>query len=375
MTDPGPDRSPARHPATLRVATRLVGAGRPPRAPGAPVNVPIELNSTYVVGGELEYGRHGNPVWDAFEDVVGRLEGGRALVFGSGMAAVAAALSLVPEGGRVVAPDRGYNGTCSVLAALDRSGRVDVDWVDIEDTLAVSRALPGAAMLWTESPVNPTLEVPDLAALVTAARAARGNGPGPLVVADNTFATPLLRTPLEEGVDVVVHSATKYLAGHSDVLLGVAVARDETVLERLTEHRTLHGAVAGPAETWLALRGLRTLHLRLERSCANAAELVRRLAGHPAVTRVRYPGFGGMVAIEVGTPGRADAVCDAVTVWTHATSLGGVESLLERRRRHANEPEGVPEDLIRLSVGIEDVDDLWADLDTALRRAAIEATG
>lgn len=352
-----------------RTATLLVGGGRPARVPGAPVNVPVDLNSTYVVGGPNEYGRHGNATWDAFEDVLGRLEGGRALVFGSGMAAVAAALSLVPVGGRVVAPDRGYNGTCSVLARLARDGRLVVDWVDIEDTAAVSRALPGAALLWTESPVNPTLEVPDVPALVTAARAARGTGTGPLVVADNTFATPLLRTPLDDGADVVVHSATKYLAGHSDVLLGVAVARDEALLHRLEEHRALHGAIAGPAETWLALRGLRTLHLRHERSCANAAELARRLDGHPDVTRVRYPGFGAIVAIEVGFPARADAVCGAVGVWTHATSLGGVESLLERRRRHAEEPRGVPEDLIRLSVGIEDVEDLWEDLDSALRRA------
>ncbi len=296
-------------------ATLLVGGGRPPRAPGAPVNVPIELNSTYVVGGDLGYGRFGNPAWDAFEEVLGRLEGGRALVFASGMAAVAAALSLVPSGGSVVAPDRGYNGTCSLL---------------------------------------------------------RGRGPGPLVVADNTFATPLLRTPLDDGADVVLHSATKYLAGHSDVLLGALVARDETLLARLTEHRTLHGAIPGPAETWLALRGLRTLHLRIERSAQNAAELARRLTGHPGVTRVRYPGFGAIVAIQAGSAGRADAICDAVHVWTHATSLGGVESLLERRRRHAEEPTSVPADLIRLSVGIEDIEDLWVDLDTALRISASE---
>ncbi len=353
-------------------ATLLVGGGRPPRAPGAPVNVPIELNSTYVVGGDLGYGRFGNPAWDAFEEVLGRLEGGRALVFASGMAAVAAALSLVPSGGSVVAPDRGYNGTCSLLRALERDGRLSVRWVDIEDTVAVSRALPGAAMLWTESPVNPTLEVPDLAALVCAARAVRGRGPGPLVVADNTFATPLLRTPLDDGADVVLHSATKYLAGHSDVLLGALVARDETLLARLTEHRTLHGAIPGPAETWLALRGLRTLHLRVERSAQNAAELARRLTGHPGVTRVRYPGFGAIVAIQAGSAGRADAICDAVHVWTHATSLGGVESLLERRRRHAEEPMSVPADLIRLSVGIEDIEDLWVDLDAALRISADE---
>jgi cystathionine gamma-synthase len=177
-----------------------------------------------------------------------------------------------------------------------------------------------------------------------------------------------LQRPLEDGVDVVVHSVTKYLAGHSDVVLGATVTRDDALRARLHGHRTLHGAIPGPMEAFLALRGLRTLHLRVERSGANAAELARRLATHPAVEQVRYPGFGSIVSIEVtGGADGAERVASAVRLWVHATSLGGVESSLERRRRHAGEPPTVPENLLRLSVGIEDVEDLWTDLSTALR--------
>jgi cystathionine gamma-synthase len=187
-------------------------------------------------------------------------------------------------------------------------------------------------------------------------------------VVDNTFNTPLLARPLEQGADVVVHSVTKFLAGHSDVVLGALVTSSDTLLDRLHSHRTLHGAIPGPHEAWLALRGMRTLHLRLERSCANAAQLANRLAGHPAVAQVRYPDFGAIVCIEL-TGGRsaAEAVEQAVRLWLPATSLGGVESSLERRRRHAAEPDSVPEELVRLSVGVEDVEDLWRDLDAALR--------
>ena len=292
----GPAENPGHAGHAGHAQTWLAGAGRPAAVPGAPVNVPLELSTTYVAGGALEYARYGNPAWTAFEEVVGGLEGGRALVLSSGMAAVAATLSLVPVGGRVVAPDRGYNGTCALLRALERDGRLSVDWVDVDDTPAMIRALPGAAMVWIESPVNPTLEVPDVAALVAAAQEVRRDGAGPLVVTDNTFATPLLRTPLQDGADIVVHSASKYLAGHSDVVLGVVITGEDRLAERLVEYRMLHGAIAGPAETWLALRGLRTLHLRVERSCANAADLADRLADHPVVGRVRYPGFGAILA-------------------------------------------------------------------------------
>ena len=175
------------------------------------------------------------------------------------------------------------------------------------------------------------------------------------------------------GADVVVHSVTKYLAGHSDVVLGATVTADtdrgRRLHEALAQHRLLHGAIAGPMETWLALRGMRTMHLRVERSSANAAVLVARLQRHPGVERVRYPGFGSIIAIEVhGGPQAAETVAAQVRLWTHATSLGGVESLIERRRRHPAEPSTVPDNLLRLSVGVEDVEDLWRDLGAALAR-------
>jgi cystathionine gamma-synthase len=253
--------------------------------------------------------------------------------------------------------------------------------VDIADTDATVAALDGATILWTESPTNPTLAVADLPALFTAARER-----GVTTCADNTFATPLNQRPLDLGADVVVHSLTKFLAGHADVVLGAAITRDEATYQRLLEHRTYHGGIPGPAEAWLALRGIRTLHLRMERSQHNAAVLASRLSAHPAAERVRYPGladdpgherarvqmrgFGAVIAIEVrGGLAAADAVCSATQLWVPATSLGGVESTLERRRRWPQESSAVPESLIRLSVGIEDVEDLWDDLAEALTAA------
>jgi cystathionine gamma-synthase len=227
-------------------------------------------------------------------------------------------------------------------------------------------ALAGADVLWAESPTNPMLEVADLPQLFAAA-----HGVGALALCDNTFATPLVQQPLSMGADVVVHSVTKYLAGHSDVILGATVTagseRGRALGEALEQHRLLHGAIAGPMETWLALRGMRTMHLRVERSSGNAAELAARLRGHPALTRLRYPGFGSIIAIEVhaGLQG-AETVAAGVRLWTHATSLGGVESLIERRRRHPGEALTVPENLLRLSVGVEDIEDLWRDLQSAL---------
>ncbi len=368
MTD---DHAPA--PAELAPATRLVALGREPATPGGQVGAPLVLTSTYHADGAVSYGRSGNPTWSALEEAVGSLEGGDALVVASGMAAVAAAFSLLPHGGTVVVPDAGYNGVMATVADLEAAGAAVVRRVDVTDTAAVVAALPGADLLWLESPTNPLLEVADLPALCAAAREH-----GVLTVVDNTFATPLLQRPLELGADVVVHSATKYLAGHSDVLLGVVVtaatAPGRALRARLHRHRQLHGAVAGPMETWLALRGMRTLHLRHERACANAADLAGRLAGHPAVHRVRYPGFGAVVSIEVaGGAAGAERVAAATRVWVHATSLGGVESLLERRRRQPNEPDKVPEELLRLAVGVEDVDDLWRDLAAALEHAEPDA--
>jgi cystathionine gamma-synthase len=362
------------HPETLAAASILVSAGRQPRVPGAGVNAPLELSSTYVADGPVNYARAGNPTWTAFEEALGALEGGAALVFASGMAAIAAALSLAPEGGVVVAPTHAYNGTGVILEDLAEAGRMTVRRVDISDTAAVTAALRGADLLWAESPTNPMLEVADLPAIIAVA-----HEEGAIAVCDNTFATPLGQQPLSMGADVVMHSVTKFLAGHSDVILGATVTAGtdtgRAAHERLLHHRLIHGAIAGPVETWLALRGMRTMHLRVERASANAAELARRLAGHAHVERVRYPGLGAIVAIEVpGGSVAAERVASSTRLWTHATSLGGVESLIERRRRHPSEPLTVPENLLRLSVGVEDVDDLWRDLDGALRSLGSPAT-
>ncbi|WP_231961393.1 trans-sulfuration enzyme family protein [Pedococcus dokdonensis] len=351
----------------LSPASRVVALGRQPRVPGANVNAPLEFTSTYVADGPVNYARGGNPTWSAFEEALGALEGGDALVFASGMAAVSAALTLVPHGGAVVVPSHAYNGTTALLDQLATSGAAVVRRVDPTDQEQVRDALQGAAMLWVESPTNPMLEVSDIRALAAMARET-----GALTVCDNTFATPLVQRPLEDGADVVLHSVTKYLSGHSDVILGALVTPStdagKELAARLATARLLHGGIAGPMETWLALRGLRTLHVRLERATANARELAERLAGHAHVDTTRYPGFGAIIAIEVpGGGAGAERVAAATDLWTHSTSLGGVESQIERRRRHPAEPATVPDNLLRLSVGIEDVEDLWRDLDQALR--------
>ncbi|WP_153395160.1 trans-sulfuration enzyme family protein [Ornithinicoccus halotolerans] len=359
----------AREPHDLHPATRTVAAGRPDRQPGAPVNPPLVFTSTYIADGPVDYARVSNPTWEPLEETLGSLEGGRALAFGSGLAAVAAVLALVPHGGVVVAPRHAYSGTLANLAEREAAGGVQVRRVDIADADQVEAALEGADLLLLETATNPMLEVPDLPRLAAAARAA-----GTLTVCDNTFATPLLRQPLADGVDVVLHSVTKYLAGHSDLVLGATVTADteqgRELHERLHRHRTLAGAIPGPMEAWLALRGMRTLDVRLERAGRTAALIAERAAGHPAVTKVRYPGWGAIVAIEVDGAEAGERVAGAVRVWTHSTSLGGVESQLERRRRHAAEADTVPEGLLRLSVGIEHAEDLWADLAQALDAAS-----
>ena len=349
----------------LAPATLAVTAGREPRIPGGSVGSPLVHTSTFHADGPIVYARAGHPTWLAFEEALGALEGGTASVFASGLAAADAVLSLVPLGGVVVAPASAYNGVVGTLDQRSERGEVTVRFVDITDTEAVTAACQGADLLWLESPTNPLLEVADLPRLT-----AVGHAAGALVACDNTFATPLLQRPLEDGVDIVVHSVTKYLAGHSDVILGACVTRDDDLTERLRTHRTLRGAIAGPQETWLALRGLRTLALRVERAAANAADLAERLAQHPAVERVRYPGFGAMISIDIAAGAEAaDRVCAATRIWVHSTSLGGVESQLERRRRIPLEPATTPVNLVRLSVGIEDVEDLWRDLAQALDHA------
>jgi cystathionine gamma-synthase len=366
----------------LSPETLVVSVGRPAKAPDAPVNVPVVLSSTFHAGGPVAYGRTSNPTWEALEDVVGTLEGGRALAFSSGMGAVSAVLDLVPNGGTVVVSSHSYSGVAARLRDLEADGRVVVRLVSVQDAETVAAECAGAALLWVETPTNPAMEVCDLAAVAAAAKAL-----GVMTVCDNTFAGPILQRPIEHGIDVVLHSATKSLAGHSDVLLGMVVTTDDAYYDRLLRTRTLVGSIPGPFEAWLALRGLRTLALRVKQSQATALQLALRLSTHPAVTAVRYPGlpddpgheiatrqmdgYGAIVAFEtVGDADTAEAFCDSVELITHATSLGGVETLVERRRRWPEERPDIPETLIRLSVGIEDVEDLWNDLEQALNSIA-----
>ena len=356
----------------------MVAAGRPAKAPDAPVNVPVVLSSTFHAGGPVAYGRTSNPTWEALEEVVGALEGGRALSFSSGMGAISAVLDLVRPGGVIVVSHHTYSGVGARLRDLEAAGRVVVRLVPVQEPETVAAACEGADVLWIESPTNPAMEVCDLSAVVAAARVH-----GVMTVCDNTFAGPLLQRPIDHGVDIVVHSATKSLAGHSDVLLGIVVTTDDDYHDRLLRARTLIGSIPGPFEAWLALRGIRTLALRVKQSQSSAMVLATRLQSHVAVTKVRYPGladdpghqiastqmrgFGGMVSFEtIGTAADAEGFCDRVVLVTHATSLGGVETLIERRRRWPEERPDISETLIRLSVGIEDVEDLWADLDQAL---------
>ena len=344
-----------------RPATRAVHVGRPPHETDEPLNVPITMASTYVAGGEREYGRYANPTWTAFEEALGSLEGGRCLAFASGLAAVATVLDLVGQGKTVVAPRHAYNGSVMQLADLEARGRLSARLVDVTDTDAVVAACADAALVWLESPTNPALEVVEIGPVVEAAHDA-----GAYVVVDNTFATPMLQRPLELGADLVVHSATKYIAGHSDLLMGAVVTGDDELHGALKGRRDLTGAIPGAFEAWLALRGLRTLPLRVERAQANAQELVRRLSGAQHVAEVRYPGFGAIIGLVLDSGLAADLFQHQTRLWVYATSLGGVESTLERRRRWKSEPATIPEGLVRLSVGIEDVEDLWADLSQAL---------
>jgi cystathionine gamma-synthase len=378
-----PDDQPAA-PAGLHPETAVICAGRPRRTASEPLNVPIVLASNFHAGSTAEDGRlysrtDATPTWEALETAVGQMEGGHAVAFSSGMAAVAAVLDLVPAGGRIVAPADCYLGVGELLADAQQHGRWAVDRVDLTDTASVRAAVADADLLWLETPSNPLLEVADLPALCAAGRHA-----GAIVGVDNTFATPLLQQPLALGADLVVHSATKFIGGHADLLAGITIARDQALAERLRHRRGLSGATPGALEAFLALRGLRTLAIRLDRGQANAGELARRLDQHPAVSRVRYPGlpsnpghraaaaqmtgFGAMLAFEVADARTADRLCDAVHVIVHATSLGGVESTIERRSKLPGQ-EHVPPGLLRLSVGCEHIDDLWNDLNTALGQA------
>ena len=368
----------------LATESKVVAAGRPAKQPDGALNPPIALNSTFHEGGPIGYGRYGNETWSALEDAISILEGGKTLLFSSGMAAISAVFSLLPEGSVVVAANNGYQGTTTLLKKLHESEKLKVRFVNLANTDETVAAIPGAQMLYLESPLNPLLEIIDLPKLIAAGKAA-GCG----VAVDNTLATPLLQNPLALGADIVIHSVTKYLSGHSDLILGSLSTNDSALYNRLEQSRRYGGTIAGPFEAWIALRGVRTFALRMQRSQENALELATRLSKDGRVAKVRYPGlptdayhqmaksfmkgFGAMISFDVnGTVDQVDLMCNSSRLITNATSLGGVESIWERRRRWATESASVPENLIRFSVGIENVDDLWADIEHAFTTAKIK---
>lgn len=340
--------------------TWAIVAGRPDPVPGATLNMPIVAASTYVLGGQRIYSRNeATEGWESFEAMLGGLEGGHAVAFSSGMAACAAVFAALPSGAHVLLGDDCYQGVAGIAEAGARAHQWHVERLPLTDQRWVQGAAE-ADLLWLESPSNPLLEVADLAAICAAPR-----GPRTRVVIDNTFATPLLQRPLELGADIVVHSATKLIGGHSDLLLGAAVTTDAEQLRQLRTARSLNGATPGMLECFLALRGSRTLALRLHHAQASAKQLALRMAGHPAVGRVRYPGFGTIVSFELADGAAADRACRATRIIRHATSLGGVETSMERRSVHPGQ-EHIPPGLIRLSIGCENSEDLWSDLNRAL---------
>jgi cystathionine gamma-synthase len=375
-------------------STRAIHAGQEPERTTGAVNVPIYATSTYAqdgVGGlreGYEYSRTGNPTRTALETCLAALEGGgHARAYASGMAATDALLrSLLRPGDHLVIPDDAYGGTFRLVDKVFSGWGVSHTPVPLADVDAVRAALrPETKLLWVETPTNPLLGVADIGVLADLA-----HDVGVPLVVDNTFASPYLQTPLALGADVVVHSTTKYLGGHSDVVGGAVVTDDDALAEQLAFLQNGAGAVPGPFDAYLTLRGIKTLAVRMERHSDNAEAVVDLLAEHPAVASVLYPGlpshpghdvaarqmrrFGGMVSVRL-TGGRAaaTALCAGTTLFTLAESLGGVESLIEHpaAMTHASTAGSmleVPDDLVRLSVGIEDGADLVADLAQALER-------
>lgn len=361
----------------MAAETWLVAAGRDRRV-GAPLNVPPIPASNFILGDKRAYSRDdGTPGWEALEEIVGGLEAGTAVSFASGMAAVAAVFAQLPAGALVVLPEECYQGVAGLAAEGERKGHWQVRRLRLTDTAAWQQAAGEAQLLWLESPSNPLLEVAEVDRIAAAPR-----GAGTLLAVDNTFATPLNQRPLTLGADISMQSATKWIGGHSDLLSGIVSVREEGLAQALRHWRELGGATPGALESYLAVRGVRTLAVRFERAQANAAILAERLEKHPAVAVTRYPGlashathaaarrqlagFGTVVSFEVqGGAAAADAVCQRVRLVAHATSLGGVESTMERRAAIPGQ-EHLPAGLLRLCVGIEAVEDLWADLAEAL---------
>jgi cystathionine gamma-lyase len=376
-------------------ATRGIHAGQAPDPATGAIMVPIYATSTYVqsspgVHKGYEYSRTQNPTRMAYERCIADLESGtRGYAFASGMAATATLLELFDQGAHVVASDDLYGGTYRLFTRVrERTAGLTVDYIDMRDRAQLEAAIrPDTRLIWVETPSNPMLKLVDLAMV-----AEIGRKRGVVTVADNTFASPYVQRPLELGFDLVMHSATKYLNGHSDMVGGVIVAgEDRERADRLAFLHNAVGAIAGPFDSFLALRGLKTLALRMERHCANAEAVAEHLWRHPQVARVHYPGlaghpqhalarrqmhsFGGMVTIELkGGLAEARRFLERVEIFALAESLGGVESLIEHPAimTHASLPPeqrqalGIGDSLIRLSVGIEDIDDLIADLDNAL---------
>jgi cystathionine gamma-synthase len=360
------------------VESWLVSAGRD-RRPGSPLNVPPYPASNFVLGEHRAYSRDdGTPGWEALEEIVGGLEGGSSVSFASGMAGIAAIFDQLPTESVVALPDDCYQGVAGLANAGQSRGRWTVHRLAVADTAGWIKMCSVADLIWLESPSNPLLTVADLDTICAAPRKS-----GAILGVDNTFATPLNQRPLALGADVAVQSVTKFIGGHSDLLCGIVTVRDANLLAALRRAREFTGATPGTLETFLAVRGARTLALRLERAQRNAMTLAQRLAPHPSVTLTRYPGltshptheaaqrqlngFGTIISFDVrGDFAAADAVCANLQLIQHATSLGAVESTIERRASVPGQ-EHLPPTLLRLSVGIEAVEDLWTDLDRALR--------
>jgi cystathionine gamma-synthase len=372
--------------------TLAIHAGQEPDPLTGAVVPPIYQVSTYKqdgiggLRGGYEYSRSANPTRTALEKCLAAIESGRrGLAFASGLAAEDALLRTVCRpGDHAIIPGDAYGGTFRLFAKVLQPWGLAYDPVPLGDPDAVRAAIrPETKVIWVETPTNPLLGIADISMLADIARSA-----GILLVVDNTFASPYLQRPLELGADVVVHSTTKYLGGHSDVVGGALVTSDAELGERLAFHQNAMGAVAGPFDAWLTLRGIKTLGVRMDRHCANAAKVAELLQSHPKVAQVLYPGlpshpghevaakqmkdFGGMVSFRlVGGEAEAVRVCERARLFTLGESLGGVESLIEHpgRMTHASaagSPLEVPADLVRLSVGIEDVQDLLDDLTQAL---------
>ena len=320
----------------LSAASWLVSAGRP-TSRGEPLNAPIVPASNFALGAERAYARDdGTPTWEALEDVVGRLEDGSAVAFASGMAAIAAVFDQLSAGASVVIPTDCYQGVTGLALEGERKRRWSIERLAVDDTHGWIRACSRADLVWLESPSNPLLVVADLAAICAAPRK-----PGALVAVDNTFATPLNQRPLDLGADISVQSATKLIGGHSDLLAGVATTKNRSLYDALRKSRELTGATPGALEAYLAVRGARTMAIRLERAQTNAMTIAERLAAHPKISATRYPGlashpthgiakrqlrgFGTVISFDVaGDAAAADRVCNAVQLIRHATSLGCV---------------------------------------------------